>query len=450
MTRETIFVNLVAAGLLAASGQAASLRAGAAQVDITPEEPVWMAGYAARTHPSEGVRLRLKAKALALEDAAGQRVVLISTDLIGLPHELTDWVAARIQSEYGLERAHLVLNSSHTHAGPVVRGNRETMYELTPEQTAVLDRYRRRLADELMNVAGAALGALKPARIDFAQGEAHFAVNRRVATPKGYVIGVNPRGPSDPSVPVLRVTGLDGKVLALLFGYACHNTTLGQDFYQISGDYAGYAQQELEREFPGAVALFFQLCGGDQNPNPRSTVELAQQHGRALAAEVARVAKGTMSPVSGRLKTAFRLIELPLAPHTREQFEAEARDGTTNQQRRAARMLKLYDERKAPRTVEYPVQAVRFEHGFTLIALGGEVVVEYALWARREFVGEPLMVAGYSNDVMSYIPTAQILAEGGYEPLESMVYYGMPGPYTTEVEDRVKSGITAVWKRVTR
>ena len=76
-------------------------------------------------------------------------------------------------------------------------------------------------------------------------------------------------------MPVLKITGPDGKLRAVLFGYACHNTTLTAEVYQLSGDYAGFAAAELEAKHPGATALFLMLCGADQNPSPRGTVELA-------------------------------------------------------------------------------------------------------------------------------------------------------------------------------
>ena len=427
-----------------------SIRAGAARIDITPEGPVWMSGYAARNKPSEGVLMPLWAKALALEDARGNRAVIVTTDLIGLPMELTDLVAARAVEKYKLDRASLVFNASHTHTGPVVRGNLSVMESQQPPHREALAAYRQTLQQKLLDVIGAALADLAPAELAFAHGEARFGVNRRQFTPAGVVIGVNPDGPVDPRVPVLRVTSPSGKVRALLFGYACHNTTLTAEFYQLSGDYAGFAQAELEKEFPGAVALFVQLCGGDQNPNPRSKLEYAEQHGRTLAAEVARVARTAMSPAGGRIRAAYQLAALPFAPHTREQFEQELKDANVFRQRRARLMLQLYDERREPRQLRYPVQAVRLERGFTLIALGGEVVVDYALWAYRTWPQEPLMVAGYSNDVACYIPSARILREGGYEAVDSMIYYGQPGPFTEEVEARIQDAVRQVMKRVGR
>ena len=417
-------------------------------MDITPSRPIWMAGYASRTKPSEGVLQPLWAKALAIEDEKGARVILISTDLIGLPRSLTDWSGAEILKRYGVERSHIVFNSSHTHTGPAIRENLAPMYDLKGADAKEVDDYRTFLARKLVDLAGAALGDLQPARLDFAQGQVGFAANRREITPNGVRLGVNPAGAVDHSVPVLRVTAPNGKVRAILAGYACHNTTLTGEFYQLSGDYAGFMQAEVEQAFSGAVAIFYQLCGGNQNPNPRSQLELARQHGKALAAEIVRVAQGTMSPVSGRVKAVYQLVDLPLAPHTREQFEKEATDSNVFKTRRARLMLQSYDERREPRKVSLPVQGIRFGRGFTLLALGGEVVVEYALWAKQTWPQEPLMVAGYSNDVPCYIPNAQIIREGGYEPVESMIYYGQPGPFTEEVEPRLKDGMSRVMERV--
>ena len=100
---------------------AADFQAGVARVRITPPTPFWMSGYAARTHPSEGVEQELWAKALALRDPGGHQVVLVTTDLIGLPRAISDEVAARVAARFHVERAQLVLSASHTHCGPAVR-----------------------------------------------------------------------------------------------------------------------------------------------------------------------------------------------------------------------------------------------------------------------------------------------------------------------------------------
>jgi hypothetical protein len=428
------------------------MRAGVARVEITPRGPIWMAGYASRNHPSEGVRLPLWARALAIETAPGGRVVIVTTDLLGLPAELSAQVAERARRQFGLERARLLLNSSHTHGGPVLWSAFETMFDGPPAEEAKLREYAARLVDDLVSVIGKAIADLSPAEVAYGFGEAGFAVNRREPTASGIKIGVNPSGPGDHEVPVLRVSGLDGKVRAILFAYACHNTTLGGDFYQLSGDYAGFAEARLESDFPGATALFMELCGGDQNPHPRNTVALAEQHGETLAGEVRRVLAGTLLPVRGPLRASYVVTSLPFAPRERAEYEADLKNPKASAPlvRRAGRMIEAIDSGHPVRHVAYPVQAVRFGQDLTLLALGGEVVVDYDLRAKHEYPGEHLIVAGYSNAVMGYIPSERVLREGGYEAVDNLIYYGRPGPFAPGVEERVFDAIHKAMKRVGR
>ena len=429
---------------------AADYKAGLARLIITPEKPMYLSGYATRTHASEGKIHDLWAKALAIEDRQGGRVVIVSTDLVGLPRAITDLVAARALKEYGLDRARLVINSSHTHTGPLIRSNLSLMFTLSAEEQSRVDEYSRQLTDKLVAVVGAALGDLAPANLSFGNGVAGFAMNRREPTPTGIKNGVNRSGPTDHDVPVLKVTAPDGKLRAVLFGYACHNTTLTGEFYQFSGDYAGLAQIAVEKANPGATALFLMLCGADQNPYPRSKLEYAEKYGSDLAAEVARVTAGPMQPVRGAIRAAFQIVDLQFAVHTRETFESRLKESNVFRVRHAKAMLATYDQGYPIRRYPYPVQAIGFGKDLALVALGGEVVVDYALRTRREYPGETLIVAGYSNAVMCYIPSERVLGEGGYEVVDNMVYYGQPGPLAPGVESGVFQAIHQAMKDVGR
>jgi neutral ceramidase len=429
---------------------AADYKVGIGRIIITPEKPIYMSGYGGRDHPSEGVIHDLWAKALAIEDRKGSRVVIVSTDLIGLPRSISDIVAVRVQKQYGIDRAHLVLNSSHTHTGPLIRRNLEMLFELGPDENQVVSDYSNKLTENLVAVVGASLKDLEPADLSFGNGRATFAINRRQSTPAGMKIGENPQGPGDPDVPILKITTPDGKLRAVLFGYGCHNTTLTGQFYKISGDYSGFAQIAIEKANPGATALFLMLCGADQNPYPRSKLELAEEHGATLAAEVNRVLAERLERVRGPVRPAFQIVELNFAPKSREAFEARLSESNVYRVRHAKAMLRLYDERNPIVRYPYPVQAIQFGKDLTLVALGGEVVVDYDLRIKREFGGKGIIVAGYSNDVMSYIPSLRVLKEGGYEADDSMIYYGLPGPYDEQVEDRIMTTVRQVMKRVGR
>jgi hypothetical protein len=252
----------------------------------------------------------------------------------------------------------------------------------------------------------------------------------------------------DHDVPVLKITEAGGALRAVLFGYACHNTTLGGDFYRIGGDYAGYAQAELEKAHPGATALFMMLCGGDQNPNPRGTLDLVARHGKALAAEVGRVLDTSLRPLRPPIRTAHEVVSLDFAPHPRSVFEEEAKSPDVFRQRRARLMLAAYDAGSPVRQTPYPVQAVRLGGDLTLLALAGEPVVDYALRLKRELPDENLIVAGYCHDVMCYIPSRRVQREGGYEAVDNMVYYGQPGPFTESVEEAIFAAVRRVAEAV--
>jgi neutral ceramidase len=428
--------------LLSAAGlSAASLRAGVGRADITPHGPIWLSGYAARTHASEGALHNLWAKALAIESGPGQRIVVVSTDVVGIPRTIADDVAARVEKEYGIKRSQLLLNASHTHTGPYIWSNLNNLTVFPADEREKLGVYARKFADDIVSAIGAAVRDLEPATLEYAAGSAGFAVNRRQSSPTGMKIGVNPEGPTDRTVPVLKINSPDGKLRAVLFGYACHNTTLTAEVYQISGDYAGFAAAEIESTHTGATALFLMLCGADQNPNPRGTVELGRKWGGELAAAVERVIAAPMNALAGPIRTSFRLIPLEFAKRKRQEFETELKSTAPAEVRRGRMMIDGLDAGHRIDRMEYPVQAIRFGGTLTIVALGGEVVVDYDLRIKREYPGEPLIVAGYSNDVMCYIPSARVLREGGYEAKESMIYYGQQGPFAEDVEDRIMNSV---------
>jgi hypothetical protein len=414
-------------------------KAGLAKVRITPDKSVWMTGFASRTKPSEGAMHDLFARALALEDASGGRAVLVTADLIGVSASVAKMVTDEAQRRYGLARDRLMLAFSHTHGGPSVTNLLRVLANprMTPEQQRDTDDYTRGLVDKVAALVGEALADLRPARLSAGQGEAPFAMNRRLKTEKGYVIGVNPDGPTDHTVPVLRVDGADGHLRAAVFLYACHNTTLGGDIYQFHGDYAGFAESALESRHAGATAMFMMGCGGDANPHPRGTVDLARQHGETLAGAVDAVLSGAMRPVHGPLRTAFGTVALPFAPPpAREALEAQTTDKNQFVQWHAKELLAILDrDGRLPATYPAPVQVWRFGQEMMIVALGGEVVVDYALRLKKELGPGGVWVAGYCNDVFAYVPSRRVLEEGGYEAGGAMTYYGHPGPFATEVEE---------------
>ncbi|NBR05860.1 MAG: hypothetical protein EBT92_08815 [Planctomycetes bacterium] len=422
-------------------------KAGVASVVITPEKPMWMAGYAARNKPSEGKATELFAKALALEDEKGGRLVFVTMDLIGIPRTLRKSLESRARAEWKLNPESLVLNASHTHCGPEFRFAKTNADDGDFGRAAQGEIFGRSLEEKIVKIIGNAIDNLKPCKLSHSFARCGFAMNRRLPSNGDFRNSPYPEGPVDHEVPALRINDMDGKLKAVLFGYACHNTTLG--FYQFCGDYAGFAQQYLEEDHPGAIALFMTGCGGDQNPYPRGTLELAQKHGRSLATAVEAALATTMKPLNGRLKGELAEIDLQYAPApTKDEFSRRLQSKDSYEVAHAKRMLtRLEKGEKLPTIYPYPVQVIGLGDGLTMVALGGEVVVDYSLRLKKEIKGGAVWVSGYSNDVMGYIPSTRVLKEGGYEGGGAMRFSSThPGPWADTTEEKIIEKVHSLLK----
>ena len=257
------------------------------------------------------------------------------------------------------------------------------------------------------------------------------------------------KGPDDHDVPVLRVSRPDGSLLSVVFGYACHCTVL--DFNRFCGDYAGFAQAELESRHPGATALFVAGCGGDQNPIPRRSLELAERYGKELAGDVESVLAGPMQAIERGIATSYEEIALTFAKlPTREQMEKDTQDANFYIASRARHLLHVVESRgRLEPTYPYPVEAWKLD-GLTWIFLGGEVVVDYSLRIKRNLGSSHTWVSAYCNDVMAYIPSKRVLQEGGYEGATAMIYYGQPSAWAESVEEAIIEAVGRATTATTR
>jgi hypothetical protein len=440
----------LALGLLApiialpAQNDPGPIEIGLAVRDITPEGPIWLAGYAARQKPSEQVDAPLLVQACAIKTGE-ERVVLVALDNCEVSREFMAPVLREVNGDFQLKPGAVMVVSSHTHSAPVLEGPLMPMYRLSDADAERVRRYGLGLKAKLYEVVRDALADLKPAQLEYGVGRATFAMNRRVYNGDRIDFGENPDGPVDHDVPVLKVTGTNATVRAILFGYACHGTSIqGDDFSIVSGDYMAYARQHLEAHFPGATALYFTGMGADSNPSPRGKLLEAKRHGLELAGAVASVLDRPMRPVRGPLRLAYAELDLPLEPApSREQLDKDAQDEDFHIRNRATAWLKLLAAGQAlPKSVTLPLATVRFGDDLTLLAMGGEVVVDYSIRFKRLFAADHPWTIGYAYEVPCYIPSVRILKEGGYEAHSSLIYYGLYGPLRTQIERTLVEAMT--------
>lgn len=446
LSRVRLTVGLMLAGLGASSNlgcrvEAAELEVGLAVRDVTPTLPIRLAGYAARKRPADRVDQPLLVQALAWRNPTGERFVLVALDNCGVSRTFMVPVLEQYAARFQLDRGQVAVVCSHTHSGPVLDTVLSDMVEAPTEDRAQIASYSRLLRSNLVEVVGAALADLQPAQLEFGLGRATFAMNRRVYQGDRVVFGDNPDGPVDWDVPVLRIKATNGAVRAIVFGYACHGTSVrtGDDWYVVSPEYMGYARQLLEAHEPGAMAVFLPGFGADADPAPRGRLLDAKRHGLELAGAVMGVLHRPMRPVRGPFRFVYQEVSLPLVqPPDRPQLEKDAQSADRHVRARATAYLKRLDAgQPLPKAVDLPVGVVRLGDDLTLVLMGGEVVVDYSRRLKRLLAADHPWLVAFAYEVPCYIPSIRLIKEGGYESDYSLVYYGYYGPFHTSSEDQL-------------
>ncbi len=440
---RVLLLSLAAIITLAANAAVAAPPAttpiGVAKLDITPETPVRMYGYASRKTESEGVAGRLSAKALVIgSDEGPGPAVLLAVDCGAVPRDLRDKVYDRVNQKTPIAPERFVLCNSHCHSGPNLKG----MGSLEGEQLKHLEEYAQQLTDRLVQVVGEALENRLPSALSIARGSVAIAANRRVLTDgKWSGFGAVPDAPADHELVVLRVTDGDGKVRALVCNYACHNTTLRGNFKEIHGDWAGSAQQFIEADQPGTTALITIGCGADSDPCPHSTVDLCDQHGRALADEVKRLLAGPWKPIVASVSAKQKVLEIPW----QKNIDMDVARETAKKSWAVESMLEKLEkgeELGEPRA--FQINTWTLGDDLAMVFFTDEMVVDYVLRLKKEFDPSRLWVSAYTNDVSGYVVSPRIIKEGGYEArnsVSSLVTLGQPERLEPPMLERIVGAV---------
>ena len=400
---------------------------GIAEIDITPDYPVRLSGYGARRDETTRVETPLRAKALAIGNE--QPALLITLENCGVTNTFTTEIAKRLRGGAGLPEDRLTICYSHTHTGPCLTGAAPMLFstDIPPGHQKNIDRYTRELLDKLVEIGLAALTEQKPAYLSWTQGHAGFAANRR-----------NQVGPVDHVMPMMRITDAEGNLKAVWLSYACHCTTLGSEANFTCGDWAGFAQDRIERTHPGVMTFVSIGCAADANPFPRCGLAYARQHGDEIATEVDRLLSQQFTSLSGEPVCRQDRIDLPfdIPPTLEEWREKEAAGGPAGYH--AGKWLTFLDRGGAlPATYSFPIQTWTFGDDLTMVFLAGEVVADYPIRMRRLYDPAKLWIGAYANDFPGYVPSRRVWQEGGYEGGDATVYFGLVNRFSEDIEDRI-------------
>jgi neutral ceramidase len=431
------------------SRNALNYKAGAASVCITPDEPLWLAGYAVRKAPANGKISELYASALVLEDGTGQQFVIASLEIVSVNSKIAEKIADQVRARHGLSRQQLMLTATHTHYAPEYRADKQLFFHIPAEYAAKFSTVEDRLVAAMTRAIDEAVSRLEPVRLFAHKTTAGFAHNRRRH-------GVKAGTPSaadifDHDVPMLECVDASGNRKAIVFGYACHCTTIPPEDLRYCGDWAGFAKEQLQQANPSATALFIPGAGADQDPEPRASLELSQQYGRELSLAVQKALDEPGVEIAGPMRMEWEEVQLELEPVTHDKIEKMLASDDPPQLVKGEFLLDLLDRgEKLITSYCAPIQVVDFGGEMLLIGLSGEPVVDWAHKFKQQYgPGRGLVwVAGYCNDVFDYVPNRRIQTERGYEGGRANLWNWIPTPFTEDVEDRITTAVRRLVERV--
>ncbi|HJP30511.1 MAG: hypothetical protein QF689_16555 [Candidatus Latescibacteria bacterium] len=427
-----------------------SYRVGLATVDVTPPVGIFLAGYAGRDSPSDGVYHPLRAVCIAMDEGADDStpLLLVTIDWLGFYDRTAD-ARRRIGERTGLPPERILLTGTHTHCGPVLRR------EMDSRRHGVLDEdYIERTLTTLAETAATALADRQPAHLRVGTGRCGFSSSRRRPAGKG---GVQFRpsldAPHDHQVSALAVESENGDLRYVLFSYACHPTSTGP-ILQIGGDYPAFACDAIESQHAGVTAAFFQGCAGDQKVDARNpegdgyrklTVDEVRERGEDLAASVSgALTEGALRDVTGPLLLSQEFVPLTTDVPEEEELRVHLDSPQGYVREWAQHHLDLRAAgTPAGNSFSFEVQTLRFGTGLAFIALAGEMCVEYGLRYRDEHgtrFGD-VWTLGYANEMVGYIPARRQIPEGGYEVIDNNRHLLYTGPFSEDTEELISAAV---------
>lgn len=391
--------------------------------------------------------------------ASDTPVLVLAVDTLGFGVAEISVLEDVIGNATGIPSTRILITGSHSHSAPI----------LCPvDLFGGFSPYFDGLCDRVGELAKDLLSRIEPATLSFGKSSCDFNVNRRLITSEGTCVsGPNPAGVVDKSVPTLACRRADGSLTGVFFSYCCHPTILLGP--EVSGDYPGQAQLALEARHRESVALYLPGMFGNVRPNlsdgdgrfRKGTPIDAMRCGSMLADAVDDALK-ICEPISVEAVRTQRLrhplpLDKPPSRQTLDEIAAQAVKSAQASDEEKARQS-LYHagyqlamrqwvqqiqlehaEDRVPTAVEYTFS--RWDIGdVRWITFSGEFFLEYGLYAQSLLGADRKFTLGYTQGCQTYVPTAQALIEGGYEP-NAYKRWRQSAPFAPEVEEAVKAAI---------
>lgn len=410
------------------------LRVGSARLDITPDWPVSLAGFAARNGLSEGVahpiHVRVAVLETVAEDRSRQRAVIVSADLLWWGPLQVPTLLAEVARVTDTSPDHVLLSATHSHSGP------QTSFRASRSVGVAQIRVLAMLTQQTLAAAAQAVADLEEVVISRIQGVHPLGFNRRLS--------LNPLGAEDTLLTIIRFDRPDAwPPKALFVHYTCHPVISQESL--ISSEFPGVAMSTLEGNL-NATCLFLQGCCGDINPDitgQRRTAYGTDTDVVRVGEELADAVLSLLDPSADTLQAVplhaeHSTANMPFASLPTDENLQAGRD-VPGLHGEWCRALLDHPEWRT-RSIPLHLQRLDIADGLSLLAMNGEIVVDYALWIRSASAGA-ILPMGYANGMTGYVPTAQQIAEGGYEGGDASPYFFLPSPFAPAIETEVRRAL---------
>ncbi|MEN6315536.1 MAG: neutral/alkaline non-lysosomal ceramidase N-terminal domain-containing protein [Clostridiaceae bacterium] len=405
------------------------------KVDITPRMPVALVGYGARKGLSQGVHDKLYIRSVLLDDG-NCKLLILSIDLLSIKREKANEIKEKITKRYGLPEQNILVHAIHIHSGPGL--SIQSIQGCDEKFVVYFD-------EQVMRCIDMCFESMKPGTLYYGEGETFIGMSRRQHNGGEVLLAPAPDTPIDRKLGVAVIKDEDGKAAAVLFNCACHPAIMGGGNYLISAEFPGAAREMIEKNYPGLTAVFIQGACGDINPaiiskgseyreTYFSDVEFV---GRILANDVNHVIRYGLKKIEPSFNCHIRHLSLPLGEYQVDYFKKMSESDEEYWQKYGRSILDKIEKGEAIKQVDYNLGIIRLAANLKMITLEGEVCNDYGVWIRESASSVHVMIAGYANGHKSYLPTKQILRDGGYEATMTYCWAGYPGPYAEAVQDIV-------------
>ncbi|NQX64228.1 neutral/alkaline non-lysosomal ceramidase N-terminal domain-containing protein [Paenibacillus qinlingensis] len=422
--------------------------------EITPQGPIFLAGFGDRTHKSEGVHEPLFAKAALIQ--ANTTLLIITLDVVGSDRSFIVGIKNILEEKFGLKHEEVLINFSHTHHSVALTGADERLrvglFSIGKDFSEDVSFYGY-IRDTLVSIVDECFSQLEEGTLLLGRGTSDFAISRRKLTADGVKWAPYPEAEIDKDLIVLKLVDQENEVRGILYNYGCHPTSMSSDNYMISNDFPGTTSRYLEETYPGVTALFLQGCAGELKPIKSADGDIfkscslteMEEAGRDLAKDIISILEEQpFTPI----RCSFRTILVDPLLYMEQTgipfYENIINDSKVGdfRKRGAHRTIEqIQDGSVKDRTPIY-LSIWHLDEETRLIAMEGEISTEYSLLLKSMFPGGKTIVLGYTNGVYYYVPTRKMIAEGGYEVDCNYCFGGFRGSFVPEIEDIIIGQIT--------